>query len=420
MIMKHTRTLALALLVITACSKDKADPPAAKPAPTPAPDAADASVAPQATQEWYRATVGEQQGTAIPFFLQVPPAGNDAFIVTGPDRVRATIASRGPELVLEFGVLRTKLKGKPGANGVLEGTFESTSGSWGAATLSFRAEPIDKPEPTKRFPTSAGPDALGVWKLKFPDQVAKLTLRQGEGAELLGTINFQTGNNAFLSGTQEGSTIRLSAFDGSSPYLFVGTLDKSAKKLDAQWTAGQALAWKEAVAGERTGDFELKIQTKLVAKKGKLKHPLLAQAPYAGNPVIVELGGTWCTACGHASKTLKALKDKYAADGLQIVMLAYEFTDDPAYNKEQAAWFKEKYEIPYDVIPVDGSLEKYNDILPPELADVDASGFPLTLFVARDGTIAGFHNGFPPETWGEGHKKTVAAYEQFAAAIAKK
>ena len=52
---------------------------------------------------------------------------------------------------------------------------------------------------------------------------------------------FQAGNLAFISGNQDGKTIRLSAFDGQSPYLFVATLDATGAKLTGSWVAGQAL-----------------------------------------------------------------------------------------------------------------------------------------------------------------------------------
>jgi thiol-disulfide isomerase/thioredoxin len=406
--------LGLLLFVVVGCSK-ASDPPKSGASNEPAPPADAAPAAKPAAAEWYRVVVGEKQGTAIPFFLNVPATGDEAFVATGPDRVRAKLVSRAPKLVIEFDILRTRMEATV-ANGKLDGTWSSTSGSWGKASLSFTGEAIESPDKAQRFPSApGGPDPVGVWKIKFPDQLGKLTVLRGE-RELTATIAFQTGNLAFLSGTQEGKTLRMSAFDGSSPYLLVVDLD--GKKLAGTWTAGQALAWKEQITGELTGEFALELQTKVASPK--LKVAQLAEAPYKGNPVIVELGGSWCPACGHASAKLKELRDKYAGDKLQVLMLAYEFTDDTEYNKTQANAFKKKYDIPWDVVPIDGDLEKYNEILPAALKGIDASGFPITIFVARDGTIAGFHSGFPPKSWGAVHEHAIAEYDRLSAAIAKK
>jgi hypothetical protein len=406
-----------ACLFVLGCSKGSGG----KPQPGSASgtvQASDASAPVTDASSWYRATLGAAQGTPIPFFIEIPAKGDEAFIVTGPDRIRAKLASRPPKLDLEFEIYRTKIQAAARADGVLEGSFESASGSWGKATLGFAAEPIAKPDPALRFPAApGGPDPLGVWKLALPDQVGKLVLSRGTGSEVTGHILFQSGNQAFLSGSQQGKIVRLSAFDGTSPYLLVVELDDDGKQLSGNWTAGQDLAWKDKLTGERSADFALELKAKLASARPKLKLPQLDKPPYAGKPVIVELGGSWCAACGHASFKLRELKTKYAKDGLEVLMLLYEFTDDPAYNKAQAEAFKTKFNITWEVVPIDGDLEKYNDILPKELQNIDASGFPLTLFVSRDGGIEGFHSSFPPESWGAPHEHAVAEYDRLTAEI---
>ncbi|HEU0037024.1 MAG TPA: TlpA disulfide reductase family protein [Kofleriaceae bacterium] len=416
--MTITRWIGTAAL-LAACSKapDSKQPP---PDPNPKPVAPIDAAAPAASSGWYRAVIGEKQGTAIPVFLQLPAGGTEALIATGPDRVHAKLVSGPPKVVIAFEVLRTQIEATAQPSGALDGTWDSKSGSWGSASLSFHAEPIPGPDPDKRFPSAPGPDPSGVWKLQLtkPEELAKLTIHKGSAPnELTATIGFQTGNLAFLAGNQEGKTIRLSAFDGASPYLIVAEIDEAAKQLKGNWTAGQALAWKETLTGQKTNDFVLEQQMQLSKARPKLKVAQLAKPPYAGNPVIVELGGSWCPACGHASAKLKALKDKYAAEGLQVLTLAYEFTDDAAYNKQQAEVFKTKYQIPWDVIPVDGGIEKYNEIIPEGIEQIDPSGFPITIFVARDGTIEGFHSGFPPENWGELHKQTLEDFDRLTAKI---
>ena len=395
------------LVAIAACSK--AQP---QPEPQPTPPAV-------ATTRWYRALIGEKQGVAVPFFLEIPDDG-DAVIVNGPDRVRAHVQTRPPQLAIVFEMFHTKILATGALDGSLDGTWASTSKSWGVASLSFHATPIVGPDPALRFPSSPGPDPTGTWKLQLtkPGELAKLVLVRGTGDELSGTLAFQTGNLAFVAGNQQGTTVRLSAFEGQSPYLVVATLDVTGTKLTGSWVAGQALDWKETLVGTKTGGFALALPTKLAHPNSKLSRDELTREPYRGHPVIVELGGSWCPACGHAVTELRDLIAKYP--DLRVLTLAYEFTDDHRYNAEQAAAFKAKYNVPWEVVAVDGGLDKYNEILPPELDAVDASGFPIAIFIHRDRTIEAFHSGFPSETWGPLHHEAIAAYDNLAAKIVAK
>lgn len=92
-------------------------------------------------------------------------------------------------------------------------------------------------------------------------------------------------------------------------------------------------------------------------------------------------------------------------------------TDDIAYNKKQAEAFKAAHHIPWEVIPVDGSLERAWEIIPQGLDGVDLSGFPITLFVKRDGSIRSVQASFPGPERPVEHARWVKKYEEQAAAI---
>ncbi len=48
--------------------------------------------------------------------------------------------------------------------------------------------------------------------------------------------------------------------------------------------------------------------------------------------VIVDIMGTWCPNCHDEEPLLVDLYNRYHKDGLEIVGLAYEYTDDAAQN----------------------------------------------------------------------------------------
>lgn len=393
--------LVFAFAAAAACSSKSSEAPA--PTPT-GPDSV-----------WYRAEIGRRQGSPVPFFMQVSST-EDVLLVSGPARVHARVTARNPKLQITFDVLHTRIEAALNARNAYDGVWIVRSPTLGNSTLSFQAEPVPAPDPQRRFPSKPGPDATGVWKVDLtkPGDTAKLTIARGTAAnEITGTLAMQTGNVVFVSGNQDGNTLRMSSFDGGSPYLLVLTLDDGAKSLTGVFTAGSALDWEEQLRATRT-EFTLEKHIKVAGEHPKLEVAALAKPPYIGKPMIVELSGSWCPACGHAPALLRKLRDRYAAQGLQIVTLDYEFTDDHDYNQEAAETFKTKHEVPWEVIPVDG------DRLPNVLEGAEAAGFPIAIFVSAKGTVEGLHNGFPSEDWGAAYDKTVAEFDELTARIVSK
>jgi thiol-disulfide isomerase/thioredoxin len=228
-------------------------------------------------------------------------------------------------------------------------------------------------------------------------------------------VLFPTGNVVYLAGNGRGKEIRLSSLIGLSIYSISAEVDAKKKTLTGKWVSGPHLAWRETFKASRTSDFDVEVSVKTAKRDQTLSMPQLAG--YAGKPLIVEVGGSWCDACKHAAEALRDIYGRYHDRGLEIVSLTYEFTDDTAYNKRQAETFKKTYQIPWEVISVDGDTEKAWEVIPQGIEGVDASAFPLTLFVRRDGTIHAIHASFAGPENAKEHKRWVEEYERGAAAI---
>ncbi len=69
------------------------------------------------------------------------------------------------------------------------------------------------------------------------------------------------------------------------------------------------------------------------------------------------------------------------------------------------------------MIPVDGAPERAAEIIPAGIEGVDASGFPITLFVSRDGAIRSVHASFAGPEHPDEHRQAIATYQEQAAAI---
>ena len=417
--------LMLVLVAAAACactrSSDTADRPPEKSAAPAAAPAASAS----GKSRWYRAVFAPADTPEIPVYLELPATGTAGAgkLVTGQGEHEIEVTWSGQSIAISFPLVHASIDAKADAQGNLDGVWRVASKSWGTGEVPFRARPVDVPAPEQRFDAQSLPGEpidLGapttVWRATFPESgTAKMTLRQSAPGVFDATVHFPTGNVAYLAGNGRGDEIRLSSVIGLSLYLLTAKVNAGKKTLAGMWMSGPQLGWREKFAAERADDFAVAIELRTEKPRQRLDMPQLAA--YRGKPLIVELGGSWCDACKHAAVALKSILERHRDKGLQVVSLTYEFTDDSTYNRQQAEEFKAAYGIPWEVIPVDGAPDRAADIIPPGIEGVDASGFPITLFVNRDGTIRSVHASFAGPEHPDEHRRAIAAYEEQAAAI---
>jgi len=380
---------------------------------------------PASSGQWYRAVLAAEKLPEIPLFLQLPAQGASGTgkMVNGAQESELDASWSGKDLTIDFPLIHAAINAVVDEKGGLSGSWQVKSRSWGEAMVPFRAAPIDSPAPETRFDEKSLPGKpidLGVgptvWRARFPDSgVAKIEMEQVTPGVFNATVLFPTGNVVYLSGNGRGREIRLSALIGVSIYLVVGELDAAGKTLTGKWIAGPNLAWREKFKATRAADFDVKVTVKTAKRDQVISMPQLAA--YKGKPLIVEVGGSWCDACKHAAAALRDIYGRYHSRGLEVVSLTYEFTDDTEYNKRQAESFKKTYDLPWEVISVDGSVEKAWEVIPQGIEGIDASGFPITLFVNRDGTIHAVHASFAGPENPKQHRRWLAEYERQAVAI---
>ncbi len=112
-------------------------------------------------------------------------------------------------------------------------------------------------------------------------------------------------------------------------------------------------------------DFTLKdLQDKTFKLSGQL-----------GKPVVIFFGTTWCPSCRSEIPAYKAIYEKYAVHGLEVV---YIDINEPA---EKIARFTKSQSLPYLVLlDSDGSVaENYNIVGVPTLVLVDKKGNIITI-----------------------------------------
>lgn len=101
---------------------------------------------------------------------------------------------------------------------------------------------------------------------------------------------------------------------------------------------------------------------------------------------IVDVWGTWCPPCKMEIPHFIELYEKYKDEGLQIVGVTYENTDDVDSARKVIQSFLEETPIPYPLVITDG---RFIEQVP------DFQGFPTTLFLDAQGQVrlklVGYH-----------------------------
>ncbi len=101
-------------------------------------------------------------------------------------------------------------------------------------------------------------------------------------------------------------------------------------------------------------------------------------ADHAGKVLIVDIWGTWCPPCRAEVPSFIKLQEKYGEQGLQIIGINYEQTED----REEALKLIREF---LEAEPINYPLVFGNDATREQVPDFE--GFPTTLFIDRTGKV---------------------------------
>jgi thiol-disulfide isomerase/thioredoxin len=232
-----------------------------------------------------------------------------------------------------------------------------------------------------------------------------------------GTIISNTGDYGVFWGRADADSFSMSHFDGSYVYMLTGRLDGDT--LRGIFHAGLRTQT-PFVAVRSTGRPHLRDPleiTRADTTPFRFSFPDLEgrlvtekDARFQGKVLLVDIFGTWCPTCHDAAPVLTRLWRQYHDRGLEIVGLAYEVTGDPAIDGRQLRIFREKFDIPYDLL-----LAGINDTpaaaaSQPQL--IGFTSFPTSIFIGRDGTVRKIHAGFYGPAMGAAHTAMVRQFER--------
>lgn len=138
---------------------------------------------------------------------------------------------------------------------------------------------------------------------------------------------------------------------------------------------------------------------------------------FKGKAVIVDIFGTWCPNCHDEAPVLEALYRKYRSQGLEIVALSYEYTDDTVRDERLVAIYRNKYGLTFPMLLAGTTAEGQIAKTLPQLVDFGA--YPTTVFLDRTGRVHAIHAGFSGPSTGERYTQVQQNFDALTREILK-
>jgi thiol-disulfide isomerase/thioredoxin len=391
-------------------------------APPPAHDAAVAAGAAVAGKEpiWFRAIIRTADGVEARFFLGVPPPGapGQAVFRVGNHEVRSEATFDGKTLNVPLAVHMTSVDATVGQDGSLSGSFSASWRAFGTSSIPLTATKVAAPA-VSALATVASDAAVidlgeprSIWQITMTEAgTVKLTLDQTAPGEFTGLLLLDTGNIIYVAGNGRGDTIIMTGFDGTAAYRLELELAGDRTHASGKFFGGHRFDWREPLTATRVADFTLALKPKAKQPGIKIELPDSPELAALGNrPLVVEMGGSWCSTCRSAAPFFVELYREFQPRGLGMVTLLYEFSDDREIDAKQAKAFKKTYGVTWPVVPVQGGPDDFLEIIPSGLADLNPSGFPITLFLAADRSLVALHAGFPAADTSSEFRRVASEY----------
>ena len=110
-----------------------------------------------------------------------------------------------------------------------------------------------------------------------------------------------------------------------------------------------------------------------------------------GRVVLLDIFGTWCGPCRKSTPIMVSLYERFHAEGLAVVGLAKELTDDAVQAGESVRSFREEFKVPYPLALCPDTI--WDDLT--RKAKVDQV-VPTVLLVDRNGVVRYLMQGYDP------------------------
>jgi thiol-disulfide isomerase/thioredoxin len=376
-------------------------------------------------------TVELENGIAVPLrmdldFSGAKPAG---YFLVGEEKTSIPEISREAESVT-FGFTEYGAEIKALWNGsTLSGNYFRIR-SDGTKSLKFTASPETSRDESAVVPLTT--ELAGNYQVLFQgeDKVDDTTVAKfwTENGTVYGTFIAPDGDYGLLEGTPSGKSIQLSRFTGWQSIAIL--LENEAGTWSGRFYAASNPKPRPFILKPRADlQIEAAAAMRTMMKNSKAEFAFSCSAPsgetvkstdqrFNGKALIVDIMGTWCHNCLDEAPVLQNLQDRFGKDGLEVVGLSFEITDDASLARKNLQLFKDRFGLTYTLLFC-GSLDDENvkQQLHSQLDNFFA--YPTAIFIDKNHRVRSIHSGFKGPGTGEEFQKQVREFEELANSIVK-
>jgi thiol-disulfide isomerase/thioredoxin len=140
---------------------------------------------------------------------------------------------------------------------------------------------------------------------------------------------------------------------------------------------------------------------------------------FKGKALVVDIMGTWCHNCLDEAPLLQKLQQQFGKDGLEVVGLSFEISDDPALAKKNLQLYKDRFGLTYTLLFC-GSLDddNVNKQVRSQLDNFFA--YPTAIFIDNNQKIQSIHSGFKGPGTGDEYQSQIREFQDLGAKLVAK
>jgi thiol-disulfide isomerase/thioredoxin len=278
----------------------------------------------------------------------------------------------------------------------------------------------------------------GKWECVFgptdPDSSTAIGVFKQSGHKATGTFLTETGDYRYLEGCVFGKYMLLSCFDGSHAFVFHAEIMEDST-IWGEFYSG--IHFHQTWLAKKNETFHLRNPDSLTFIKpgfGKIKFSFpsidnkmvsLSDEKYKNKVVILQIMGSWCPNCMDETMFLTKLHKKFNPQGLEVISLAFEKSDEFETAKSHVMRLKKKYNSEYDFL-ITGIKPNGSEKTGDQRFIYDAlpmlnhiMSFPTTIFIDKQGIVRKIHTGYSGPATGEVYTRFEKEINSFVETLVK-
>jgi thiol-disulfide isomerase/thioredoxin len=244
---------------------------------------------------------------------------------------------------------------------------------------------------------------------------------------IFGTFIAPDGDYGLLAGVQRGSKVMLARFTGWQAFLM--ELERQGTSWNGSLSMRSGKPMTFSLVSKPMQSLKIKPARSTTMKSPKEHFTFYGTTStgkvvssedikFKNKALIIDIMGTWCHNCMDAAPLLQQIYSEYRKDGLEVIGLAFEISENPDVAKKNLGLFIKRYGISYTVLFC-GSTKDAN--VDPKLRSQlnDFYAYPTTIFIDKKGMVKEIHVGFNGPGTGEEYQRQVQQYYETVKQLVK-